>query len=171
MRIITLNEKTRLRTYAYERERTMICATVNAKKLDPSHSFVRSFDRAKESARASLKNSRSKDETKSSAWSDFSSPKRERFCVFFKWLDRISLVSLLLSLPSLSDHIYENKLTTCSRCSTVICTYSPRPSPKSSRLTSTQSSVRTRAVASPRSSRLATKRTPNVKSSTADGRC
>ena len=84
MRIITLNEKTRLRTYAYERERTMICATVNAKKLDPSHSFVRSFDRAKESARASLKNSRSKDETKSSAWSDFSSPKRERFCVFFK---------------------------------------------------------------------------------------
>ena len=53
MRIITLNEKTRLRTYAYERERTMICARVNAKKLDPSHSFVRSFDRAKERERES----------------------------------------------------------------------------------------------------------------------
>ena len=46
---------------------------------------------------------------------------------------------------------------------------SPSPSPRLSRLTSTRNSVPTRAGANPRSSRLATRRTPSVKSSTADG--
>merc|ERR1712216_217521 len=47
--------------------------------------------------------------------------------------------------------------------------FSPSPSPRLSRLTSTRNSVPTRVGANPRSSRLATKRTPSVKSSTADG--
>ena len=47
--------------------------------------------------------------------------------------------------------------------------YSPSPSPRLSKPTSTRNSVPTRAGANPRSSRLATKRTPSVKSSTADG--
>merc|ERR1712216_343234 len=47
--------------------------------------------------------------------------------------------------------------------------FNPSPSPRLSRLTSTRNSVPTRAGANPRSSRLATKRTPSVKSSTADG--
>merc|ERR1712167_100249 len=49
--------------------------------------------------------------------------------------------------------------------------FSPSPSPRLSKPTSTRNSVPTRAGANPRSSRLATKRTPSVKSSTADGGC
>ena len=66
-------------------------------------------------------------------------------------------------------HLSRTKYSPKEKLSSFTTRNSPSPSPRLSRLTSTRNSVPTRAGANPRSSRLATKRTPSVKSSTADG--